>query len=261
MVRQQSHLVQKLSPINPRYQKSSLARYVKQPPKSPLAAIHPSARTARVKLQNANTNRFLRNRTQLSTIHEQPQEEEEEAYDHSYDPYRGLNTLERNEERDLRKHASEEEDMDWDDETTLVAMLHDVTPGEDEDEKLIALANKLKAPMSAQNTAMKQYLAETIVPVITHVKELHGTLEDKVDLAFGAGVITFDKVCKKVETMALHDEDDLKVTYADVQGNMKRLVDELEQAYTRREDLWTTLQEDVDKCGDYHHPSPVFPEF
>ena len=31
-----------------------------------------------------------------------------------------------------------------------------------------------------------------------------------VDVAFGAGLLTFDEVCKKVERIALRDEDELK---------------------------------------------------
>lgn len=38
-----------------------------------------------------------------------------------------------------------------------------------------------------------------------------------MDLAFGAGLLTFDEVCKKVEAMALRDEDDLKMAYTDAQ--------------------------------------------
>ena len=38
-----------------------------------------------------------------------------------------------------------------------------------------------------------------------------------VDLAFGAGLLTFDEVCKKVERIALRDENELKTTHAESQ--------------------------------------------
>ena len=38
-----------------------------------------------------------------------------------------------------------------------------------------------------------------------------------VDLAFGAGILTFDEVCKKVERIALRDEDELKTAHAEAQ--------------------------------------------
>ncbi len=38
-----------------------------------------------------------------------------------------------------------------------------------------------------------------------------------VDLAFGAGLLTFDEVCKKVERIALKDEDEIKAAHAQSQ--------------------------------------------
>ena len=38
-----------------------------------------------------------------------------------------------------------------------------------------------------------------------------------VDLAFGAGLLAFDEVCKKVERIALRDEDELKTARAESQ--------------------------------------------
>ncbi|KAF9817844.1 hypothetical protein IEO21_03186 [Rhodonia placenta] len=227
MVRQQTNRMQKLSPLASRPQKASTARYIRARQKSPLAAIHPSVRDVRTRLQSTNTNRFLKTRSQLATICEE-EGEEEEPFDRGFDPYRELHAFERDEERSRRRHGGEQDElMDWDDESTLVALLQESAPGEDEEEDLAQLANRLRAPMAAQGAIMKKYLADTLVPVLTRVKEVHGLLEDKVDLAFGAGILTFDEVCKKVEAMALRDEDDLKTAYTDAQ-----------QAYTRRDALW-----------------------
>ena len=44
---------------------------------------------------------------------------------------------------------------------------------------MAALANKLKAPMAAQGVAMREYLGETLLPVITRVKDVHAALEAK----------------------------------------------------------------------------------
>lgn len=35
-----------------------------------------------------------------------------------------------------------------------------------------------------------------------------------VDLEFGAGLLTFDEVCKKVERIAVKDEDEIKVAHS-----------------------------------------------
>ena len=35
------------------------------------------------------------------------------------------------------------------------------------------------------------------------------------------------------------------------QRKAARILEELEQAYARRTDLWAALEEDLDRCGDY----------
>lgn len=44
---------------------------------------------------------------------------------------------------------------------------------------MLELVQKLKAPMAAQGVALKQYLADTVLPAYSHVKDVHGVLEDK----------------------------------------------------------------------------------
>ncbi|KAH9950261.1 hypothetical protein B0H21DRAFT_724041 [Amylocystis lapponica] len=246
MVRQHTSLAQRASPLAAHYPKS--ARYgIRPPPKAPHASRNPITKSPRAKLQApATAGRFLRSRA-LPTIREEPEE------DTTYELYRDLDAFARDEERATLRHqqpSPDDDEMDWDEETTLVAMLQDITPEKDEQEELVALANKLKAPMSAQGAALKQYLANTLVPVVTRVKEVHGILEDEVDLAFGTGILTFDEVCKKVEAMALRDEVELKVAYMDSQSSMKHLLTQLQQAYARRDGLWSALSKDLDKCAD-----------
>lgn len=38
-----------------------------------------------------------------------------------------------------------------------------------------------------------------------------------VDLAYGTGLLAFDEVCKRVETLALHTEDETRTEYIDAQ--------------------------------------------
>ncbi|PCH37760.1 hypothetical protein WOLCODRAFT_135836 [Wolfiporia cocos MD-104 SS10] len=253
MGRQQSHPVQKLSPHRTRPQKVSSARYAKASERSPLAALHPMARGARGRIQNMNTSRYLQSRSQLSAIREEPVEEEDEELGckYTHDLYRALDALERDDARGTHIRAREDDEglMDWDDENTLVAMLQDSAAEEDE-EDLSALADKLKAPMSAQGAALKKYMAEIIVPTLTRIKEVHAVLEDKVDLAFGTGILTFNEVCKRVEASALRDEDDIKAAYTLTQDNMQRILGQLQDAYARRDDLWKTLQNDVDERAE-----------
>ena len=112
------------------------------------------------------------------------------------------------------------------------------TSEQDEEERLIALVESLRGPMAAHGATLKQYLKDALLPAYNSIKAAHSVLDDKggcipgytrvngrplsrccilVDLAFGAGLLTFDEVCKKVERIALGDENELKTTHAESQ--------------------------------------------
>ncbi|KAI0351488.1 hypothetical protein OH77DRAFT_1506466 [Trametes cingulata] len=259
MGRHNTLLVQRASPVAPRPHKQT--RFATRPVQhqKPLFLAKPSlprSPALRARLHSANTSRYLQSRSQLSTIREEPEEEGEEEH-HPLEDQRGLRRQADNwPHENARAGPSKrglDEDVDmsaWDDESTLVAMLQDNSPEQDEEDQILEMVQQLKTAMAAQGTALKQYLADTVLPAYSHVKDVHGVLEDKVDVQFGAGLLTFDEVCKKVERIALKDEDEIQAAHTQSQRVIVDTVSELEQAYGRRKALWSALQEEVDRCAD-----------
>lgn len=105
--------------------------------KSPYIAAARAAGVARspgprARLHSTNTNRFLSSRSQLSTIQEEPEEDDAaHALDDTHELYRHFDTRPHAHE-DTRPGPSRRQDRDddvdmlgWDEETTLVAMLQD----------------------------------------------------------------------------------------------------------------------------------------
>ncbi|KAI0797551.1 hypothetical protein C8Q75DRAFT_887046 [Abortiporus biennis] len=131
-------------------------------------------------------------------------------------------------------------DLDFDEESTLTAMLQDDISEDDQTEHLVALADQLKAPMTAEAQKLKEYMRDTIVPVIQQVRNVHDTLEDEADMAFGAGILAFDEVCKEVESTAVFHEQELQDAYRQLQ---------LGDAYTRREQLWVAFEANLEHCA------------
>ena len=72
--------------------------------------------------------------------------------------------------------------------------------------------------MASCGPGMKRYLGDTLVPTVSHLKQVHAILEDDVDISFGTGILAFDKVSKGIEAMALQDEDDTKNTFLEVKA-------------------------------------------
>ncbi|KAK7693806.1 hypothetical protein QCA50_003378 [Cerrena zonata] len=98
---------------------------------------------------------------------------------------------------------------------------------------------------------MKQHMKDTVIPAIQQVKTVHETLDEDVDLAFGTGLLAFNEVCKRVEAMAVRDEDEIKERYIQMQKNAKTLFAQLEAAYDRRDRLWAQLEHDLSQCAEH----------
>ncbi|OCB84133.1 hypothetical protein A7U60_g8807 [Sanghuangporus baumii] len=156
-----------------------------------------------------------------------------------------------NEMSDGRKEeSSDDSDYEgWDDETTLVAKFQENAPEISSREKLAELAYHLEGPMQIRADQLKQHLAHTLAPATRKVKEVHRSLEQKADVAFGVGVLSFDDSCKKIEQLSLHDEDEIKDAYMKTQRNVTEYFKQLKEAYQKRNQLWDQLREAVDKSA------------
>lgn len=146
--------------------------------------------------------------------------------------------------------SDEEDEFDWDEETTLVAMLQEESPSSS-DSDLIALAEQLKAPMTAQGTILKQDLVQTLVPATKRVKEAHKIIEDNIDVEYGKGLLAFNEASKKVEGMCIQDEEDLKEVYVKYQTKIKDLLTQLKAAYVRRDRIFSDFERLVDESGTF----------
>jgi len=220
-----------------------VASAFKSLPRSPIVSKIQLANRSRFQPRNANTNRYLSYRTKLDAI----KEEEEEECRQTRDLYRELDAY-----RDGSGigHQDEDDEMAWDDETTLVAMLEDKNSEQQDREELAAIADKLKASMASCGPGMKRYLGDTLVPTVSHLRQVHAILEDDVDISFGTGLLAFDKVSKGIEAMALQDEDDTKNTFLEVKKNIAVTLERLKAAEAEREQLWTGFEQNVNEYSD-----------
>ncbi|KAI0705939.1 hypothetical protein BC835DRAFT_1409995 [Cytidiella melzeri] len=237
---------------------------------SPLKRVHPIRGGPQYKsplglqLQaKRGTSRLLRKAPALPTIVEEDQDELEvpkdvgtfyrKNQDHSF----GYKSMQAKARGLLAGIEEEDSDMmEWDEETTLVALLQEDGNVEEEvEEDVIGLVEKLRAPMNAQSQELKRYMQDTIVPVLRDVKEVHDVLEEEVstpaavDLAYGTGLLAFDEVCKRVEALSLRTEDEIRTGYIDTQKEIKNLVAQLTDAYRNRDALWTDLEENLENCA------------
>ncbi|KZT26572.1 hypothetical protein NEOLEDRAFT_1177566 [Neolentinus lepideus HHB14362 ss-1] len=189
-----------------------------------------------------------------------------------FSAYREFDLQDEDEQED-ENSGFDEDDLDWDEETTLVAMLQEESPTSS-DSDLIALVEQLKAPMSAQSSVLKQDLVQTLVPATKRVKEAHKIMEEKIDVEYGKGLLAFNEASKKVEAMCIQDEEDLQEIYVKhqvsmsaipggnaltfiVQTKIKDLFTQVKAAYARRDKIFSDFEKYLDEsveqaCADLH---------
>ncbi|KAF8236259.1 hypothetical protein L208DRAFT_1065706, partial [Tricholoma matsutake] len=138
----------------------------------------------------------------------------------------------------------------WEEESTLFSDLMEEDPKAFTDDKIESLANSLQTSFDLEGKEVKKEIAETLVPTVNRVKALYGLLDDKVDTAFGKGLLIFNKACKDTEAMAIKEQDELKQVYMASQATIESLSAQLEEAYTHRAQLWIDFEKALDEFGD-----------
>ncbi|KAH8117181.1 hypothetical protein DFH11DRAFT_1724241 [Phellopilus nigrolimitatus] len=235
--------------------KNSLVRSIFKPPRSPNIGKPQRSPFNFKPLRQSPYNRPVRVlKNKLYTIREESPEQivevedRKDAYQKDASFYKDFDIAELSDGDE--GESSETSDFEgWDDESTLVAKFQENAPELSEREKLANLAYQLEGPMQARGALLKQYLAHTIAPAARKVKEVHTVLEQKVDVTFGVGVLSFDDSCKKIEQLSLRDEEDLKNLYIDTQRVVRELFRQLRDAYQKRDQLWNNLHDVVDRSA------------
>src|SRR6202020_344634 len=71
--------------------------------------------------------------------------------------------------------------------------------GDSEDDRISALADNLKTPITAHGLALKQDLVQTLVPTAKLLKSTHASLEAKLDIPFETGLLAFNDASRLME--------------------------------------------------------------
>ncbi|KAL0577876.1 hypothetical protein V5O48_004112 [Marasmius crinis-equi] len=136
-----------------------------------------------------------------------------------------------------------EQDFPWEDEKTLVSdLMHDGTVDQSEDSKLSSLVESIKDSFSLYSKELIDDIADTLVPVVNHVKHAHGVLNGEMDVSFAEGLQDFDRGCRAMEENTTMENDRVKEVYHESQTRIKELFKRLHATYQRRDQLWKDLE-------------------
>jgi hypothetical protein len=71
---------------------------------------------------------------------------------------------------------------------------------------------------------LKQHLVQTFIPTAKQLKATHVAMESKVDIPFESGLLLFNDATRKLEDLAIREEDELKVAYSKTQASFSSIL-------------------------------------
>ena len=71
----------------------------------------------------------------------------------------------------------------------------------------------LQDPFSNESKRVKKEIAYTFVPVSNRVKATYKILDERVDTAFGQGIVQFNKACTEIETTMSIEQTEFRKAY------------------------------------------------
>jgi hypothetical protein len=71
----------------------------------------------------------------------------------------------------------------------------------------------LQDPFFNESKRLKKEIAGTLVPAVNRVKATYKTLDQRVDTAYGQGVVQFNKACTEIEATISIEQTEFQTAY------------------------------------------------
>ena len=71
----------------------------------------------------------------------------------------------------------------------------------------------LQDPFSNESKRLKKEIAGTLVPASNRVKATYKTLDQRVDTAYGQGIVQFNDACTEIEATMSMEQTEFRIAY------------------------------------------------
>ncbi|KIL00926.1 hypothetical protein PAXRUDRAFT_357778 [Paxillus rubicundulus Ve08.2h10] len=148
---------------------------------------------------------------------------------------------------DVLHHS--DDDPDWDEETTLIALLDDHDhPGHDDKTTLV---DRLGPAFAAHPQVRSGRIKQTYVPVIRRTKQVHDAIDQDIFVRRSQGFSVFDENSRHFEDTARREYDAVHITYTDTKKSLEALFVDLENLIRGSDVLFQDFKAMMDKY--VHH--------
>ncbi|KAH7889573.1 hypothetical protein F5I97DRAFT_1845327 [Phlebopus sp. FC_14] len=125
---------------------------------------------------------------------------------------------------DERKILSDDDNADWDEDSTLIALLED--HDEPESQNKTSVVDRLGPAFTAQRLELKEYTRQILIPVVQHTKHIHDIVEEDINVRLLQGMTLFDKSSRRLEDSARCECDKVRAVYGETKKSLEILLSE-----------------------------------
>ncbi|KAF8844869.1 hypothetical protein BDN67DRAFT_614955 [Paxillus ammoniavirescens] len=148
---------------------------------------------------------------------------------------------------DVQDHS--DEDPNWDEETTLIALLDDHDYPEHDDKTI--LVDRLGPAFAAHPQVRNGYHKQTFISAIQRAKQVHDAIDQDILIRRLQGLSLFDESSRHFEDTARREYDAVHATYTDAKKSLEALFVNLEDLIRESDDLFSDFKARMDKY--VHH--------
>ncbi|KIJ69073.1 hypothetical protein HYDPIDRAFT_36167 [Hydnomerulius pinastri MD-312] len=158
--------------------------------------------------------------------------------------YRDFDDVE-DDQLDEENEDRSDDDANWDEETTLIALLDDHDePGHDDKTSIV---DRLGPAFAAHAQGGKEYIKQTLIPVIQRTRHVHDIIDEDITVRHLQGLSLFDKSSRRLEDAARREYDAVQTAYAETKKSLEALFSSLQDLTNESDALFHEFKAAMEK--------------
>ncbi|KAI6166926.1 hypothetical protein EDD17DRAFT_1542020 [Pisolithus thermaeus] len=146
-----------------------------------------------------------------------------------------------NEKDDDMTCEDTDDDIDWGDDTTLLAFLDD--PNDSEDDDSASVIERLGPVFASRRAREKEYIKRVMLPAMQDVKHVYEAIDQDISIRFLEGVSIFDNKARHAEEVGRREQQESLAAYSDTKKALQALFTELDDLIAEKDVLFQSLKE------------------
>lgn len=134
-----------------------------------------------------------------------------------------------------------DDDIDWGDDTTLLAFLDGPDDSEDDDDA--SVIERLGSVFASRRAREKEHIKRVMLPAMQDVKHVYEIIDQDISIRFLEGVSVIDNKARHAEEVGRREQQETLAAYSDIKKALQALFTELDDLIAEKDALFQSLKE------------------